>query len=283
MESIQLSEKLTHSPQEILADGRLRRAQLKMLEMLTIIDSICVKYQIDYWLDAGTLLGAIRHQGFIPWDDDMDIAMPRESYEKFLQVAPLELPAHMHLQQAGIEPGYYNLGTPLKIRDRSSYYLERHEKGNEPYVQGIFIDIFVYDKMTTIPWKRRFYKRLSRKCLRMLGTKHSLLPMGRSHNLYRTLGYIFPKAVLNKALNYLVSMSKKIDSPYLGRGYHCKKVTLIEFTEVYPLKRALFENRYFNIPNKAESILSKEYGDYQTLPPESERTLRHCIKLITEV
>ena len=66
--------------QTILADGRLRQAQLKMLSMLKVIDSICVKHNIDYWLDAGTLLGAIRHQGFIPWDDDMDIAMPRVSY-----------------------------------------------------------------------------------------------------------------------------------------------------------------------------------------------------------
>ncbi|WP_419420852.1 LicD family protein [Legionella sp. D16C41] len=281
MESIQLLNKINnHSSADILTDGRLRQAQLRMLEMLSVIDSICIKYQLDYWLDAGTLLGAIRHQGFIPWDDDMDIAMPRESYEKFLQIAPTEFPEDMHLQRAGIEPGYYNLGTPLKIRDRRSYYLERHEQGNEPYVQGIFIDIFVYDKMIVTPWKRRFYKRISRKLLRMLGTKHSPLPMGRSHNLYRALGYIFPKIVLNKGLDYLVYTSKKLNSPYLGRGYHCKKVTLIEFAEVYPLKRSLFENKYFNIPQNAESILQKEYGDYQILPPESERILRHCRYLV---
>lgn len=65
------------------SDGRLREAQLKMLTMLEVIDSICLKHNLDYWLDAGTLLGAVRHQGFIPWDDDVDIAMPRASYENF--------------------------------------------------------------------------------------------------------------------------------------------------------------------------------------------------------
>ncbi|WP_242604439.1 LicD family protein [Legionella gresilensis] len=281
MESI-LSNEINQSSVAILTDGRLRQAQLRMLDMLKVIDAICVKHQLVYWLDAGTLLGAIRHQGFIPWDDDMDIAMPRESYEKFLKVAPLELPADIHLQLAGIEAGYYNLGAPLKIRDRRSYYLERHEKGNEPYVQGIFIDVFVYDKMIVTPWKRRFYKRISRKLLRMLGTKHSPLSMGRSHNLYRALGYIFPKVILNHGLDYLVRHSKKLNSPYLGRGYHCKRVTLIEFAEVFPLKRAVFENHYFNIPYDADSILRKEYGDYHILPPESERTLRHCRHLIIE-
>jgi lipopolysaccharide cholinephosphotransferase len=277
------SKDLDHSPEAILSDGRLRQAQLKMLRMLKSVDAICSRHQIEYWLDAGTLLGAIRHQGFIPWDDDMDIAMTREGYEKFLQVAPAELPDHMRLQKAGAEPGYYNLGTPLKIRDCTSYYVEKYEKENEPYLQSIFIDIFVYDKMTPIHWKRRFYKRISRKLLRILGTKHSPLPMGRSHNLYRTLGYFFPKIFLNKALDYLVNTARTIDTPFLGRGYHCKKVTLIEFKEVYPLKRALFEGCYFNIPQHAEAILRKEYGDFHILPPESERTLRHCAKLIADI
>ncbi|KTC65089.1 LicD family protein (phosphorylcholine metabolism) (plasmid) [Legionella adelaidensis] len=263
-----------------ITNDLLRAAQLKMLSMLKVIDAICKEHDIDYWLDAGTLLGSIRHQGFIPWDDDMDIAMPRKSYEKFLQVAPKELPAHMYLQKAGGEKGYYNLGTPLKVRDKKSYYLEKYERGNETYTQGIFIDVFVYDKMPAHPLIHKSMKRISRKLLRILGTKYSSLPMGRSHQLYKTLGYFFPKIFLNKCLDLMVHYANKQNTPYLGRGYHCKKVTHIKFEEVYPLRKGEFEGESFNIPNKAEFILRKEYGDYLTLPPESERTLRHCKTLI---
>ena len=69
----------------------LQEAQLRMLEMLCEIDRICKKYDIKYWLDAGTLLGAIRHKGFIPWDDDIDIGMIREDYRKFKSIVKGEL------------------------------------------------------------------------------------------------------------------------------------------------------------------------------------------------
>jgi lipopolysaccharide cholinephosphotransferase len=267
----------------IITDGRLRKAQLKMLEMLKIVDAICSKHQIHYWLDAGTLLGCIRHHGFIPWDDDADIAMPRKSYEKFLQVAPQEIPEHIHLQKAGHVKNYYNLGAPLKIRDKNSYYLEKHEIGNETYQQGIFIDVFVYDQMWSTTWKHKAIKRISRKCLRILGTKHSALPMGRNHFLYKLYGMILPKSLLYGILDYVVSRANKLETPYIGRGYHCKKITLIEKNDVFPLKRQCFEDTMLNIPQHAERILKKEYGDFWQLPPLEERGLRHCQNLIPEL
>jgi lipopolysaccharide cholinephosphotransferase len=266
----------------VMKDGRLKQAQIKMFNMLKLIDSICKKHHLDYWLDAGTLLGAVRHQGFIPWDDDMDIAMPRDSYEKFLRIAPTELPAHLWLQRSETETGYYNLGAPLKIRDRSSYYLEKHEIGNEPYVQGIFVDIFVYDKMPVNKTKRRLYKTYAKKLLRILSTKYTPLPMGHYHNLYKTLGVLLPKSLLNNALNRLIKKANAVDSPYWGRGYHCKKSTILKMDEVYPLKQVPFESGYFNIPQHAETILTREYGDFMTLPPEHERVLRHCRALVPE-
>lgn len=75
----------------IKANGLLRNLQIHTLEMFKFIDQICKKYEIVYWLDFGTLLGAIRHEGFIPWDDEIDIAMPRKDYEKFLTILPDEI------------------------------------------------------------------------------------------------------------------------------------------------------------------------------------------------
>jgi len=260
----------------VLNDGRLRRAQLIMLDMLKVIDTICTKHHLQYWLDAGTLLGAIRHQGFIPWDDDMDIAMPRESFEKFLKIAPTEFPEHMWLQTAETDQGFYNLGTYLKVRDRSSYYLETHETGNEPYVQGIFIDVFVYDKMPPQKLKRTFYKFVSRKLSRILCTKYSDVQASRYHSWYQKMGGCFSKHFLNKMLNIIIQNANQSPSPYIGRGYHCKRISFLDTQQIYPLKRVRFESGEFSVPHHPEHILSQQYGDFMTLPPEHQRTLRHC-------
>ena len=263
----------------VLNDGRLRQAQLKLFNMLQLIDAICLKHGLDYWLDAGTLLGAVRHKGFIPWDDDMDIAMPRASYEQFIRIASAELPEHICLQSSETDKNYYSLGAPLKIRDRTSYYLEKHEKGNEPYVQGLFIDVLVYDKMPINKTKRNLYKTVAKKLLHILSTKYTKLPMDHYHHLYKFIGYFLPKRLLNRSLDKLVKQSNAASSPFLGRGYHCKKTTLVSTDDIYPLKRAPFETGYFNIPNHADIILTREYGDYMILPAEHERVLRHCIAL----
>jgi lipopolysaccharide cholinephosphotransferase len=264
-------------------DGRLRRAQMKMLAMLEVVDAICLKHGLDYWLDAGTLLGAIRHQGFIPWDDDMDIAMPRDSYEAFLQIAPSEIPEHMWLQTAQTDPGFYNVATPLKIRDRRSRYIEKHEQINENYVQGIFIDVFVYDTMPVKPRVRQCYKFISKKISRILKTQYSLVLSGHNTGIYKMLGRCIPKPLLEKCLAQIIKNANSSNSPYLGRGYQCVGKNLINKEDIYPLKRTLFETGLFNVCHRPETILSQQYGDFMSLPPEEQRIMRHCKELIPDL
>lgn len=273
----------SYSADTALADGRLRQAQLKMLAMLEVIDAICTKHSLDYWLDAGTLLGAIRHQGFIPWDDDMDIAMPRASYEAFLRIAPSEIPKNMWLQTAHSDPGYFNLATPLKIRDRNSRFIEKHEKGNEPYVQGIFIDVFVYDSMPANLSQRKYYKFLAKKLSRLLSTKYSAIAIGHNKNLYKAIGRFIPKSLLENGLQRIIHQANTSNSPFLGRGYNCIGSNLVKPEDIYPLKKAIFETGQFNIPNRAETFLIQQYSDYLTLPPEHQRTMRHCKELIPDL
>jgi lipopolysaccharide cholinephosphotransferase len=263
----------------VLHDGRLRQAQLKMYTMLTVIDAICLKHDLDYWLDAGTLLGAVRHQGFIPWDDDLDIAMPRASYEAFLTIAPREIPATMWLQTAQTDPGYFNLAAPLKIRDKTSRFIEKHELGDEPYVQGIFIDVFVYDRLPVCIKQRRRYKWLAKKLSRLLGPKYSQLSSGHHSAFYRNISKCLPKKLLEYSLQSLINKANACNSPYLGRGYNCIGNNVLTYDDVYPLKRIQFEAKQFNSIQHPEIILSQQYGDYLSIPPKHQQILRHCKEL----
>ena len=103
----------------------LRKMQLRILDILVEIDKVCRKHGIGYWIDFGTLLGAVRHGGFIPWDDDLDIAMTSEDFQKFLEIAPKELPPTLFLQTKSTDPSY---NMPVnKVRDKESFFITQHD------------------------------------------------------------------------------------------------------------------------------------------------------------
>ena len=117
----------------------LRRAQLKQLAILEEIDRICRKHSISYWLDGGSLLGAVRHGGFIPWDDDIDIAMPLDDARRFASIAPGELRDGLVMQTPETESTREPI---MKVRDLNSFYVEGSEDFSLDYSKGLFVDIF---------------------------------------------------------------------------------------------------------------------------------------------
>ena len=124
----------------IKIDANLRKAQMVMLTILIEFDKICEKHKIMYWIDYGTLLGAIRHKGFIPWDDDIDISIPRKEYNRLLHVIESELPETMFFQTKKTDPTFCN--NIARIRDKNSIMHVDYYKGEH---SGIFIDIFPVD------------------------------------------------------------------------------------------------------------------------------------------
>lgn len=134
-------------------DTEALAAQHILLRMLKIFDQICTQHNIDYWLDYGTLLGAIRHTGFIPWDVEADVGMLRPDFELFLQVGKQNLPHDIFFQNKDSDPAYASSATYIeaKLRDKYSNYYEFSTNHPEcKWHNGIQVDIFVYDMDYTV-------------------------------------------------------------------------------------------------------------------------------------
>lgn len=146
----------------------VKRLWAAEMEILAWIDEVCRKYGIRYIMCYGSLIGTVRHKGFIPWDDDIDIGMLRADYERFLEVVPLELPPYLHT--VSLLPGAYepkemtfNINTGKKI-DTSPEYLERNH--GCPYSCGV--DVFVFDRVPEDPNEFAYQDRLIRMMDRLL-------------------------------------------------------------------------------------------------------------------
>ncbi len=260
---------------------QLRALQLKQVEALIEIDRVCRQHNLRYYLAYGTLLGALRHKGFIPWDDDLDIMMPRKDYEMLLQNGPQWIGEGFFLQNYRTTPECSCQITELRVdgtvmKQRSSQSLDMHH--------GIFIDILPMDYISPNLYKRsidRFCLRaLMTMCYAKFGsypTKNPLFALSA-----RILSSLFPMTTLRP-------MTEKVSLKYEKRptGMVCAPLSpyaLCTITkDVLPEElfgeptMISFEGHMFCAPQHPDKILKKIYGDYMSLPPEDQRQLRHTI------
>ena len=258
--------------QTVLSTSELRRLQLVQLELLEELDRVCRKHGIRYLMDGGTMIGAVRHKGFIPWDDDIDVAMLREDYEKFKTVS-WDLNSDLcFFQDHTTDPNYrWGYG---KLRKKGTSFIR---KGQEHIKcqDGVFIDIFPYDD---IP-KSRFMQKLQNIylfCLRKIlwAEVGKVACTGFSRIWYRILSKIPHKWVLARVDS--IAAKSKNDSPCKARilmfpafskkgEYGLDKRVFLEVEDFE------FEGKFFLGYKNFNERLSAEYGDYMKLPPESER------------
>ena len=247
----------------------LRKAQLKMLEVLLEFDRVCKKNGLTYWIDFGTLLGAVRHGGFIPWDDDIDLSMPPEDYRRFKEIAPEELSEGFTLQTEKTEPSSMQGDGMFKVRMKNTLYLMEHDDLAKPYSKGIFIDIF--ESVPTPAINRRLFAFLVKRISKSHGFMHynKRLNFG---NIIRW--FVFP-----------VSFFFFHDIVWRGICLFSKKNC--EFTPmtrvlygypspreaIYPLGEIEFEGHKFPCPHDAHRRLTDMWGDYMKLPPVEKRKI----------
>lgn len=242
----------------------LRKAQLRMLDMLVAVDKILRAHNIPYWLEFGTLLGAVRHKGFIPWDDDVDISVLQTDYKKVREILIKELPEQFAFQDTTTDKyAFFNYG---RVRDKKSYcYYPEFIKLKE---QGLWLDIFIYDLVPSARLKKIvdfFYRRAYREIHNFGEVKYT----SKMKRIFKkTIAYIiYPFTSLEVQLLRLLAKLKKSNlfGIYSQPKYTYKK------ENIFPLREIEFEGHYFLCPNNYDAHLQSIYGDYMRIPPQDRR------------
>ena len=265
-------------------DTNLRKAQLVMLRILRVVDHLCRTNGIGYWLCSGTLLGAVRHGGFIPWDDDVDICMMREDYERFLVVAATELPDDLFLQTHQTDPNYDYLPLPCKIRDTKSLIIERGT-ANKKYHKGLFLDIFPFDRYSMDDKsyacqlrRKAYFGSLARAWNAKLYASESFSK--RCVALFYPLIWLGTKCYLKQS-KHLIEESRKIENPCrLGHGFDTPWQRYFVYDDIFPLQEQTFEGFSFLAPARIDVYLSTLYGASYMTPPPPEKQEYHGTNLI---
>lgn len=255
-----------------LTDAQLRQLQMTQLELLIEADRICKKCGIHYNIIAGTLLGAVRHGGYIPWDDDADIALLRPEYEKFRKACETELDtARFYFQDHDFTTGYrWGYG---KLRRKDTLFLREHQE-HMPYEQGVFIDIFPLDYVpdnyclrSLHNFKCFVYRKFFWSEVGKVADKSSFM-----RGLYGIMSKVSEEQ-LKKSFNRFIKRTdrKKTDwvriltfpTPNKEYGYR---------TEWYENSADIeFEGVTFSGIKDYDAYLSFKFGDYMELPPEEKR------------
>lgn len=252
---------------------KLRKLQLCELEILKEFVRICNRFSLRYYLTGGTLLGAVRHQGFIPWDDDIDVAMPREDYDRFAQIAPQELDPQYFYQSPDTDP-YYFLSYNKIRKNGTEIYEERFENGK--FHKGIFIDLFPLDFCPAPGLVCHFlFNVLAVMSYRgQVDSGERYVPY---EELSGKIGYtvlrLLSKRQILKFRKHLLGLSHWLSSGshvvlYSGAyGYYREVMPKEWYFEENTLK---FEGQNFFVPADAQSLLTQVYGnEYMTAPEKS--------------
>lgn len=271
----------------------MNQLQQEELNILIEFDSICKKHDIIYTLSSGTLLGAIRHQGFIPWDDDIDVNMSRSEFKRFEAVVKDELNSDFFYQSFETEKDHYHAfpkirSNKIELVEKSTDYLNINH--------GVWIDIFPYDNipddLTLRNQQKKKVEHYNKLISLFVYTFVTDADTGKKRvikSIFYQLNRIFYR--INFLLPSLYKKRQKWIEKYNDQNTEYANMLVFNFNDdVYKqtlIRNAIlddvttgsFEGHEFLIPKAFDEILESNYGDYMKLPQESEQVSNHEIVL----
>ena len=258
------------------ADKNTRGIQLKQIEMLKIFDKICHDNNLKYLVGFGTLLGAVRHKGFIPWDDDIDLIMLRDDYEKMLKVAPKYLPENLFLQTNKSDPEFPRTYAKLRMNNTT---LKTEAFSNLDIHHGICLDIFPVDytarnkKIQTFHMTLIKYTQILIDYRNINSVKKPYLPIKYT---LKFISKLVPKKIIDLVIKYFsILFIKRKNNPVTI--FSTRQNFAIDLNILFPVKKLTFEGINVPVPNQWDEYLKCLYGDYMILPPAEERKSHHSV------
>lgn len=250
----------------------MKPVQYKILEIMVYVDSLCRENQIEYYLMGGTALGAVRHKGFVPWDDDLDIFMTPDNYEKFKAIFSDKKDDKFELQE-------WRLGDKAleysKIRMNGTTFIESNFKENRDMHHGIYIDIMILHKCPKSRIKQRWLYLCSRYVMTQALLERNWLPKSKLQKFFLGLVRLLPKYFMT---GFCYRQIYRYDKQELADYEYCYFLTKARFNQAVFAKEMFaepveieFENAKLLAPSDIHGYLKCRFGDYMKLPPEKDR------------
>lgn len=254
----------------------MNELQKKEYDILTVFIEVCEKLHLQYYLVCGSALGAVKYRGFIPWDDDVDVAMPRKDYERFLQESSELLPTHLFLQNFHTDPAFPQIYS--KLRDSNTTYIEKSAR-KLPIHHGIYIDIFPLDGYPGDQGQQTALERKKRTFKRKLACAYDVERKGLSLLLchwYRLCGCHRRTAKIAAEYERLITRWQPDGSEILCNHGNWQGVLDYTPRSMYGNgAEATFEGRTVLVPTDYDAYLRRKYGDYRKDLPREEQQGHH--------
>ncbi len=256
----------------------LRHLQLVILGIMKDIDALCVKNNIEYYLLGGSAIGAIRHKGFIPWDDDLDIVMDNKNYQRFIQVCREQLNKEKYSLQVGFEDWPLSF-TKIRLKGTTLVEYDGYDAGEDK--RGIFVDVFKMDNVAPGKLAARWQYACGKYylCYQLLCRSYKSAALWKK--ILMLLSYPLKIEAIRDFVKCQVEKYNDTQTECLGLFYGRTryKNTIVKRSLFGTPKRVVFEDAEFFVPEHYHEYLTQMFGDYMKLPPVEQRQGLHCISV----